>query len=47
MYIGLNGDCNVDDDTYCEDFCGQSGCGCLNNQTLIQTSCVCKLTCVY
>ena len=39
---GLHG-CNVDNGN-CEDSCTEFGCMCSNNQTLIQTSCVCKFS---
>ena len=44
LYIG-SGNCSVDNNN-CEHTCTQSDCGCLNGQTLIQTSCLCKLICV-
>ena len=41
-YIGSR-DCRVDNGN-CEDSCIESACMCSNNQTLIQTSCVCKFS---
>lgn len=45
LYIGRPEDCSVDNNN-CEQTCTLSECSCLNGQTLIRTSCLCKLICV-